>query len=447
LLLERTRYEDHRTTTKHTMRLSALLSCCALFAAATASAASTAAAPAVSTARVPATDVTGPGPSETGGGKNPVVALAGFVKDQVVRMKDGTIELYTNHKKCNDIRSKQKEFAVKSGQIRRDATTGGITYAEYDFLQRGKDDRGKLGSLLFMMFFAPNFLPYAIMFNPGMMPSPFKVPPRSSGAVEETRWEAISRQRTHAVIGAMMDMEKSARVAPAMAKMNPFGGAKTKRNMERIDQMAHAGGAFLAASGASGLQGGADILSLLSDKLYKASAEPFTKKETQLVAVPKPIIKGLASAISAESPPSGLLPNFILRGQVVNHIQKVATADEFLFKQDIDLATVSGDLLLEACNLRLIGGPGRSDDELREGLKQWLNVVVAEPKVKTDANMQYNSNLARAALMGYNAVDGARDDRSSSYLPRLLFQGQYGAQSTAQYEKETASTKRGRRRK
>ena len=431
------------------MRLSALLSCCALFAA-TASAASTAAAPAVSTAGVPATDVTGPGTAETGGGgggKNPVVALAGFVKDQVVRMKDGTIELYTNYKKCNDIRSKQKEFAVSAGQVRREATTGGITYAEYDFLQRGKDDRTKLGSLLFMMFFAPNFLPYAIMFNPGMMPSPFKVPPRTGGAMEETRWEAISRQRTHAVIGAMMDMEKSARVAPAMAKMNPFGGAKTKRNMERIDQMAHTGGTLLAASGASGLQGGAYILSLLSDKLYKASAEPFTKKETQLVSVPKPIIKGLASAIAAESPPSGLFPNFILRGQVVNHIQKVAMADEFLFKQDIDLTTISGDLLLEACNLRLIGGPGRSDDELREGLKQWLNAVVAEPKVQTDANMQYNSNLARAALMGYNAVDGARDDRSSSYLPRLLFQGQYGAQSTARYEKEAASTKRGRRRK
>ena len=429
------------------MKSSALLLCACFVTSA--SAASTAAAPAPTAAtRVPTSSITAAETTETvdGGGKNPVIALAGFIKDQVVRMKDGTVEMYTNHKKCNDIRSKQKEFAAKAGLVRRDATTGGITYAEYDFLQRGKEDRSKLGSLMFMVFFAPNFLPYAIMFNPGMMPSPFKIPPRP-GAMEETRWEAISRQRTHAVIAAMLDMEKSARVAPAMAKFNPFGAAKTKRNMERIDRLANTGGTLLAANGVCGSGGGAGILGMLSDKLYKSSAEPFTKKETQLVSVPKPIIKGLASAISAESPPSGLLPNFMLRGQVINHIQKVAMADEFLVKQNIDLTTIGGDLLLDTCNLRLIGGPGRSDDELREGLKQWLNNVVVEPEAKTKANMQYNSNLARAALMGYNAIDGARDGRSSSYLPRLLFQGQYGGQLIARYEEEAASKKRGRRRK
>ena len=38
--------------------------------------------------------------ASSSGGSNPVFALAGFLKDQLVRMKDGTVECYTNHKRC-----------------------------------------------------------------------------------------------------------------------------------------------------------------------------------------------------------------------------------------------------------------------------------------------------------------------------------------------------------
>ena len=376
------------------------------------------------------------------GGQNPVVALAGFLKGQLVRMKDGTVECYTNHKRCNDIRSKQKAFALANGQPRRTATTGGITYEDYDFLQRGKDDRGKVGSLVIMSFFAPNFLPYMLMFNPGAMPSPFRVPPGTAGsAVEETKWEKISRQRTHAVLSALLDMEKSARVAPSLSKMNPFGASKTKRTMERIDNMGHIGATLLTTADAVGPTGGAGLLHMLSSKIYKTgTGEPWTKKETQLITVPKPIIRGLAGAISAESgPPSSFLPNFMVRGQVINHIQKVAEADEFLVKNRIDMGTIAGESLMQACDIRLIGGPGRSDDELREGLKQWLDDVTP-----AESGKLYNSNLARAALLGYNAVDGARDTRSMSYLPRLMFQGQYGGQVISRYV-EAKSEKRRRK--
>ena len=379
--------------------------------------------------------------ASSSGGSNPVFALAGFLKDQLVRMKDGTVECYTNHKRCNEIRSKQKAFALSNGQPRRTATSGGITYEEYDFLQRGKDDRGKVGSLVFMSMFAPNFLPYMIMFNPGAMPSPFR-PPQAATAgssIEETKWERISRQRTHAVLSALLDMEKNARVAPTLSKMNPFGAGKTRRTMERIDSMGHTGAALLADAKAVGPSGGAGILQMLSDKIYKSSADgPWTKKDTQLLSVPKPIIRGLAGAISAETgPPSSFLPNFMIRGQVINHITKVAEADEFLVKNNIDLGTIAGEPLLQACDIRLIGGPGRSDAELRKGLKQWLvDVTPAED------GRQYNANLARAALLGYNAVDGARDARSMSYLPRLMFQGQYGGQVISRYEESKNQKKR-----
>jgi len=375
------------------------------------------------------------------GGQNSVVALAGFLKGQLVRMKDGTVECYTNHKRCNDIRSKQKAFALTNGQPRRTATTGGITYEEYDFLQRGKNDRGKVGSLIMMSFFAPNFLPYMLMFNPGAMPSPFTVPPGNAGSsIEETKWEKISRQRTHAVLSALLDMEKSARVAPTLSKMNPFGASKTKRAMERVDNMGNIGATLLTSADAVGPSGGAGLLHILSDKLYKPRTddEPWTRKETQLMTVPKPIIRGLAGAISAESgPPSSFLPNFMVRGQVVNHIQKVAEADEFLVTNNIDLRSIAGDPLMQACDIRLIGGPGRSDDELREGLKHWLEDVTP-----AEGGKQYNSNLARAALLGYNAVDGARDARSMSYLPRLMFQGQYGGQVISRYEEAKSQKKK-----
>ena len=368
------------------------------------------------------------GAGEEGGG-NPVTALVGFVKDQLVRMKDGTVEMYSNHKECNHIRSKQKLYAESIGLAKRTPTTGGITYRDYDFLQKGKDDRGKVGSLLFMMFFAPNFLPYAIMFNPGMMPSSFKTPPRAG--VEETRWEKISRQRTHSVVKTMLDLERSARVAPTLSKMNPFGGAKTRRLLEKMDRLSATGGTMLAAQGVDGLKGGSMVLEALKDHVY--TRETPSKKELQLVDMPKPLMRGLANVIEAESPPSSFLPLFLVRGSVINHLQKVAAADEFLVNQKVDLDTIADELLEEACSKRLIGGLGRNPDELRMGLKQWLDDVVVKPDAMTGANgdgeaasgIHYNPNLARAALMAYNAVDGARDSRSSSYLPRLLFQGQF----------------------
>jgi len=94
------------------------------------------------------------------------------------------------------------------------------------------------------------------------------------------------------------------------------------------------------------------------------------------------------------------------------------------------LRTLTPELLQEACSRRLIGGPGRSVEEMVDGLSVWLDLAVKRPLdvVKSSNSLNggelyYNGNLARMALLSYNAIGGARDARSSSFLPRLMYQG------------------------
>jgi len=109
-----------------------------------------------------------------GGGGNPVMQLVGYVKDSVVRTVDGCGLLWKNHQRCNDIRSKQKTHREKlqskwemEGRMTPEEmknklkmVNGGITYDEFTFLGKGKEDRGKLMNVVFLMVGAPRFLPY-----------------------------------------------------------------------------------------------------------------------------------------------------------------------------------------------------------------------------------------------------------------------------------------------
>ena len=111
------------------------------------------------------------------------------------------------------------------------------------------------------------------------------------------------------------------------------------------------------------------------------------------------------------------------RGKLVSHLNKIAECDDFLVDQGIDLGSLDTAHLVEACSERLIGGLGRSDEELRECLSEWLNLSVIQPSEKA-AGKYYNANLAKFSLLCYNALDATRDERSASYLPRMLYQGQ-----------------------
>jgi hypothetical protein len=365
---------------------------------------------------------------------NPVGQLAGYVKGSFLRMKDGSVQLYSNHKRCNEIRTKQKEYlsfaAASLPEMEQKIATkytvsaGGISYEEFDFLTKGKDDRGKLANIVFMMFFAPNFVPYAFMFFPDMLPSPFAMPVNKMG-LPQSKWHDISRERTHAVVQALLDLEKAARVAPMLANLNPFGKGKTRRMMERMDGFGHDIGGILLANNAIGKQGGELVLEVLKDEIY--TTEKPKKEHANLVSMPKAIMNGLGRALEAPSF-NTLIPTFIVRGKVLNNLKAIENADQFLVAQNIDLKSLSAELLQEACSDRLIGGLGRTGDEMVQRLESWLDNTVRQPGILVEkTGVYYNGNLARAALLCYNALDGGRDGRSASYLPRLLYQGQMGS--------------------
>jgi hypothetical protein len=153
--------------------------------------------------------------------------------------------------------------------------------------------------------------------------------------------------------------------------------------------------------------------------------EELTRGEKRLAMVPKSIVLGLMTAINGPAPLNGVMPNFMRRGTVYAHIQKILEADKFLVEEKVDLDTLSTARLLEACNDRMIGGPARTDEELRKGLAAWLELAVVNPNHRTQGTGEtFNENLARTVLMSYYSVEGARDSRSTSYLPRLMFRGQ-----------------------
>lgn len=208
--------------------------------------------------------------------------------------------------------------------------------------------------------------------------------------------------------------------------------------MDMIDGLGRSAAKLMSTPGAQGGAGAQVVMKDLDNHLYKL--EPFTRAEKRLVNVPNSIVLGLMKAINGPQPLSVIMPNAMRRGNVLTHIQKIMEADTFLVEEKVDLDNLSRAMLKEACNERMIGSPGRTDAELREGLTDWLNLVVVQPNSRTEQSGEnFNDNLARTALASYFSIDGTRDSRSASYLPRLTFQGQ--TQST----KEDKYSSKGKR--
>lgn len=384
------------------------------------------------------TTVSSSSSSSTATPTNPIVQLVTYMKDTAVNFKNGIGQMNTDHRRCNAIRDKQRTYArTIRGSTRprgiKGIQTGGISYEEYDFLKKGLVDRNKLFAVVVVSLCLPNYFVYYLWSFPDMMPSPFAK--RKDG-------NEISRERCHAVISTLLDIERGARVAPWSSKLNPFGRKATERAMERLDSYITLGCAHMLESGARGSRGGKLLLEKLKPHLY--SSHPLTKQQQNslrsgggmnTIVFPKQFMKGLAKAISADplnkgSSPFGIGP--------IKHIESVTLADEFLVDQGIDIHSINSDLLEEACSARLIGGPGWTNDERKEALKSWLQETEITPReiikkkssvaeaggVDNNNVVYYNGNLARAALMCYNAVDATRDRRADSRLLRAMYQGQ-----------------------
>mmetsp|Transcript_109072 Transcript_109072/g.315130 ORF Transcript_109072/g.315130 Transcript_109072/m.315130 type:complete len:426 (-) Transcript_109072:24-1301(-) len=389
-----------------------------------------------------------PAPSQDSQG-NPVVQLFGYVKDSLVRTVTGAKEMWGNHGRCKEIRSKQKDYreklksqwelqeknlSQKEMRARLAAVNGGITYDEFMFLAKGKEDRSKLMNLVFLMWGAPRVLPYALMLYPNILPSPFAPLPDASG--KETKLEKISRQRSHAVMTTLLELENSARQVPYLSKLNIFGKKAQERRMNSVDNLGRSLAEVLSTPAATGGTGAELLLDRLDGLLYKKGDEGFTRAEKRFIGVPGAIIVGLMNSINGPGFFNGVMPNFMRRGTVFAHVQKVTEADNFLVNEKVDLGILSTSQLLEACNDRMIGGCGRSDEELRQDLSDWLDLAVAKPTARTEqSGEEFNGNLARAALMGFYSLEAVRDPRCSSYLPRCLFQGQLVDSSPPTVEK------------
>lgn len=368
---------------------------------------------------------------------NVVTQLFGYVKDSVTRTVTGTQEMWSNHGRCKEIRAKQKDYreklksqwelqeknlSPKEMKRRLAAVNGGITYDEFVFLSKGKEDRGRLMNMVFLMWGAPKFFPYALMFYPNLLPSPFAPLPDASGM--ETKLEKLSRQRSHAVISTLVNLENEARSVPYLAKLNVFGKKKQERRMIAVDNLGRSIASVMGAAGVAGGAGAELVLEKLEGLLYK-KGEEFNRGDKRLVVVPGAIIVGLMNSISGPGVLNGVMPNFMRRGTVVAHVQKIAETDNFLVNEKVSLEGLSTSRLLEACNDRMIGGTGRSDEELRQDLSNWLDLAVVKPNQRIETTgEEFNENLARTALMGYYSLEAARDPRNASYLPRILFQGQ-----------------------
>jgi hypothetical protein len=323
----------------------------------------------------------------------------------------------------------------------------------------------------FLRWGAPKFLPYAMMFNPDMLPSPFQsVLPSTESAAQK-----MSRERSACVIETLLAMEKNIVVNGMFAKMNVFGGKKREAQKEQLAAITSRTVSLMqapvmqaATTSAQATNTGAGaslVLQQLESHLY--SATEFTRSEQRLNQVPACIAKGLGSVIGGGGMFAALAPSFLARGKVLGHIKKVAEADDFITQSSIDLKSINKRLLKEACNERLIGGPNRSEDELRSNLNDWLNLVVRQPAAKlqkaaasavTDGPAQlssslavptlhYNANLARFSLMSYYSCVSVRDARSVSVLPRLLFGGssiQQGSSSSSSSDAGEQTAKRNR---
>lgn len=414
-----------------------------------------------------------PAAASSSSGPNVVVQLANYLKDSVVRTVTGCGQLWSNHQQCNEIRKKQSVFRAqlqhqweaqnlyetesrKQVLQRLQREQGGITYDEYIFLRRGKEDRGKVLNLSFLIWGAPRFLPYALMFNPEMLPSPFQADKAMVG--ESSVADTLSRERAQAVLSTLMIMEKQAVAVSRgyLSNLNIFGKKKQHDKKQDLAKVVTETGEVFRRSAlltAPSAPTATHLLERFAPYLYRVDID-FNRAEQRLCHVPACIVQGIGRAVLGQGVPgvvAQLTPAFLHRGKLIGHIQKVAAADNFLVQANIDLDTVPQRLIQEACQERLMdAGPHRSLKDLRASLNEWLQLTTAKPSlanfatvpplmvapVETESDVEsnnnhlpwipvvyYNGNLARMVLMAYYGCAAARDSRCASRLPQLLYKG------------------------
>mmetsp|Transcript_30481 Transcript_30481/g.34740 ORF Transcript_30481/g.34740 Transcript_30481/m.34740 type:complete len:416 (+) Transcript_30481:73-1320(+) len=363
--------------------------------------------------------------STLGENKDIISESVGGVKGFVISTVRPFTQLYDENKRCNGIRQKEKIFKQalrnewkdmgldpKEIKNRLKKTSGGISFEEFVFLQKGNKDRSKFMSTAFYVLAFPKVWPYMFMFNKeNILPSQFQ----NNQYWGETKLEALSRVRSHIVLRSIMNLECKAHT-PSFS-LNPFNGKARERKMNQYNSI---------------INGIRDTLLTNPSPEYmmeKLENNFFLQNKPKggivnLVELPSVFTSGLARAIIGKSNfVSNLVPNFLQRSNLVNHIQQITRCDEFLANQAVDISSLSGPILVDTCNDRFISTLGSSEEEMRRKLNTWLQLSAILPARRTKKTREYfNANLARAALLGFHALDSVRHQPMASTLPRLIMQ-------------------------
>ena len=337
---------------------------------------------------------------------------------------EATKNSWRAHSKCNEIRAKQRNFRESLRQewqdlgadnkdisMRLKTNNGGISYDEFEFLQRGNEDRTKVLQIGFVALCWPKVFPIALTWFPGLLPSHFDRPTFSAG---ETKLEALSRERSHAVLKMILKVEKECRTKKK-GLANFIAGKQGRLQLLRLQRLEETVADILTLGN---LEPGT-VLDSIEDEIYL----PEKPKGGKAPSIPTSLIKCFNFVISGRSGFfDNLAADFLAQGQVVNQLRKVTEGDEFLVNQGISLETLSTKSIVDACNARLIGTLGRSEEELRHQLTLWLEyaTIIPNRRVQTSGEF-FNGNVARSALMVYFALDAVRDERCASALPRILY--------------------------
>jgi len=365
--------------------------------------------------------------SEGKQGSNFLVESAMFIKDQISHTVSATQNSFRAHIRCNDIRSKQRSFReslrsewqvlglenkVISERLKK--VNGGINFDEFVFLQQGREDRIRVIRIVACALFFPKIFPYMIFYLPNGMPSHFEKP---VNVMDETILKALSRQRSHGVLDMIINVENKAfNVIGSGLNLNPFasGKAAETNTFKRI-----------AATAVDLLKSGnfdpSTVLGCINEDIYYF--EGTKHRKVVLQDIPVPLLKNLNTVITGRNSfVDRVLPGFLVRAYIDEHLKKINEADDFLINQQIDLEKLSNNDIVEACNARLIGTIGRSTEEMKNQLNTWLEQTTIVPAMRVQETGEvFDGHLARTALMAYFALEATKDERSGSVLPRLLF--------------------------
>ena len=374
------------------------------------------------------------GESSSRNKNNMIVSLFLYVKDSTVRTAQSCTQLYKNHQRCNQIRQKQSLYrntikeqwendpdqtsaTSKQKKQQLQQLNGGISYEEYIFLQLGKEDRGKVMNLAFLMYGAPKILPYALMFNKNMLPSTFtqsntggrtttsgmssddpsNMEITTASPTTTSYYETTLRQyeRRQAMINTLYNMEKQLItlimgemtngnnngnnnfVANIFTKSSSNHSSKSQQKMILHHVLSEMSDLFRRGMITMGSKhqntnnnnnnnnhpkkettnmGASYLLQKCEPYLYRTGTE-YSGLELRLGHLPPCIVQGMANALFHFGIPNSitqLTPKVFHRRKFVGHIEKITKADEFLVSNNIDVATIPKHLLIEACHDRMI---------------------------------------------------------------------------------------------